>query len=387
MSQRPAFDISLDRLREIGGLKWSQHPDKIGAFVAEMDFGVAGPVAEAMHRAVDDGLLGYLPGPLDRRLAEAYAGWAREQHGWEVPVDRVRPIADVITALQIVLEHYSRPGSAVIIPTPAYMPFLYVPGGHGREVVQVPVTDSARGPALDLDAVDAAFAAGAGVLVLTNPHNPLGRVFEREELEAVSEVVERHGGRVFSDEIHAPLVYDGHRHVPYASISEVAARHTVTATAATKAWNLPGTKCGLLVLSNDADVETWAEVGRMYDHGASNLGVVASTAAYEQGGPWLAEVLEHLDGNRRLLGDLLHEHTPQIGYVPPQGTYLAWLDCRALDLGDHPGDFFTERAGVVPVDGLSCGAAGAGFVRLNFATPRPILTETVERMAAALAGR
>jgi cystathionine beta-lyase len=387
MSQRPTFDVPLARLREIGGLKWSLHPDKIGAFVAEMDFGVAAPIAEAMHRAIDDGLLGYLPGHLDERLAQAYAGWAREHYDWDVPAAWVRPLSDVVTGLQIAVQHFSRPGSAVIVPTPAYMPFLFLPGGLGRDLVQLPMAGAPESHVYDLDALDAAFTAGANLLVLVNPHNPIGRVLTRAEMVAISEVVERHGGRVFSDEIHAPLVYDGHRHVPYASVSGAAARHTITATSASKAWNLPGTKCAQLVLSNETDAATWAEVARMYDHGASNLGVVANIAAYEQGGPWLAEVLEHLDGNRRLLGRLLREQAPGIAWAEPQGTYLAWLDCRDLELGEHPADFFRDRAGVVLVDGTSCGAAGAGFVRYNFATPRPILTETVARMAEALGDR
>jgi cysteine-S-conjugate beta-lyase len=192
---------------------------------------------------------------------------------------------------------------------------------------------------------------------------------------------------VFSDEIHAPLVYDGHTHVPYASLTDATAAHTVTAVSASKAWNLPGLKCAQLVLSNDADAARWEEVGFMAEHGASNPGVVANIAAYESGGPWLADVLAYLDGNRRLLGDLLREQVPEIGYLPPEGTYLAWLDCRRLALGDHPAEYLLEHAGVALTDGPACGVAGAGFARLNLATPRPVLEQTVARLADALARR
>jgi cystathionine beta-lyase len=254
--------------------------------------------------------------------------------------------------------------------------------------MQVPMaTDEDGRSVYDLAALDAAFAAGGNLLVLCNPHNPVGRVLERSELEAVAAVVERNGGRVFSDEIHAPLVYDGHRHVPYASVSSVTAGHTVTAVSASKAWNVPGVKCAQLVLSNDTYAALWDEVGRIPEHGASNLGVVANIAAYEQGGPWLAQVLEYLDGSRRLLGELLADRIPEIGYVQPEGTYLAWLDCRALGLGDHPAEFFLERAGVALTDGPLCGEASAGFVRYAFATPRGIMEQTVERMAGALRNR
>lgn len=387
MSQSPAFDVTLERLREIGGVKWSQHPDKIGAFVAEMDFGTAPPIVEAMHQAIDLGLLGYLPDSLDRRLSQAWCGWAEQHYGWVVEPERVRPLADVMSGMIAALEHFSRPGAPVILPTPAYMPFLFVPPQMGREVIEVPLASDGGRDVYDLDALQAAYEAGGDLLVLCNPHNPVGRVLERAEMAAVAEVVERNGGRVFSDEIHAPLVYDGHPHVPYATVSAATARHTVTAVSASKAWNLPGTKCAQLVLSNDADTERWAQVGHLAEHGASTLGVVANIAAYEQGGPWLAEVIDHLDGNRRLLADLLAEHVPAIGYTPPEGTYLAWLDCRALNLGDHPADFFREEAGVAMTDGPLCGDVGAGFARLNFATPRPILEQLVGELADALERR
>ena len=384
MSTSPVFDVPIERLREIGGVKWSQHPDAIGAFVAEMDFGTAAPVATAMHEAIDQGLLGYLPDRWASRLSQAWCGWASERHGWEVPPGRVRPIADVITGLQVAIEHFSAPGAPVIVPTPAYMPFLFVPQALGREVFEVPMAEHDGRQVYDLDAVDAAYDAGADLLLLCNPHNPVGRVLERGEMEAVGALVERRGGRVFSDEIHAPLVYDGHRHLPYAAVSEVTAAHTVTAVSAAKAWNIPGAKCAQLVLTGDADEKVWAEVGRRYEHGASNLGVVASIAAYEEGGPWLDEVLAHLDGSRRLLGDLLAEWLPEVGYRQPEGTYVAWLDCRPLGLGDHPADFFLEHAGVAMTDGPACGEAGAGFARYNFATPRPLIEQAVRRMAQAM---
>jgi cystathionine beta-lyase len=387
VSKSPSFDVSLERLRQVGGVKWSQHPDAIGAFVAEMDFGTAAPVAAAMHEAVDQGLLGYLPDRLADRLAQAWCRWARERHGWEVSPDRVRPIADVITGLQVAIEHFSKSGSPVIVPTPAYMPFLFVPQALGREVIEVPMAEQDGRHVYDLDALDAAYDAGADLLVLCNPHNPVGRVLEHAELEAVGALVERRGGRVFSDEIHASLVYDGHHHLPYAAVSAVTAAHTVTAVSASKAWNLPGTKCAQLVLGSDADAAVWAEVGRRYEHGASNLGVVASIAAYEEGGSWLDDVLHHLDGSRQLLADLLAEHLPEVGYRQPEGTYLAWLDCRALGLGDHPAEFFLEHAGVAMVDGPACGEAGAGFARYNFATPRPLIEQAVRQMAHAVRRR
>jgi cystathionine beta-lyase len=266
------------------------------------------------------------------------------------------------------------------------MPFLTVPPSMGRELIQVPLLSTDDGWSLDLDGLDAAYRAGGHLLILCNPYNPVGKVFTTEELLAVSEVVSRHGGRVFSDEIHSPLVYPGARHVPYASLSDETAAHTVTATSASKAFNLPGLKCAQIILTNDADAEVWERIGFMASHGAANLGVVANTVAFTAGRPWLDEVVGYLDSNRRVLADLVGKHLPGVRYRPPEGTYIGWLDCRALDLG-VPADFFREHAGVALTDGAACGEAGAGHVRLVFATPRPILEEAVSRMGDALRSR
>lgn len=377
-------DITVADLQRSGSVKWSKFPGRLGAFIAEMDFGTAPAVTQALHRAVDAAAFGYLPDALREQLAAATSEWLRRNHHWEVAPERIRPLGDVIAGLQAAIEHFSKPGTPVIIPTPAYMPFLTVPRSLGREQIELPMLPDGDRYVYDLDALDAAFRAGADLLVLCNPHNPIGRVLERDELLAISEVVDRHGGRVFSDEIHAPLVFPGHEHVSYASVSPVAAAHTVTAISASKAWNLPGMKCAQLVLSNPADAAHWAQVGDGFEHGAATLGVIANTAAYSLGEGWLEEVIAYLDGNRKFLGDLLADRLPEVGYRAPEGTYLAFLDCRALELGERPAEFFLERAGVALTDGSDCGRAGRGFVRLNFATPRPILEQMVEQMAAAI---
>ncbi|HEX6453739.1 MAG TPA: aminotransferase class I/II-fold pyridoxal phosphate-dependent enzyme [Trebonia sp.] len=378
--------ITAGELRARGSLKWTKEaPDVIGAFVAEMDFGAAPAVAAALRDAIARADFGYLTEQAARRLAEACAHWQWSHYGWTADPERIKPIPDVLKALEASIDVFSRPGSPVILPTPAYMPFLTVPGRLGREIIQVPMTRGEDGLyVLDIDGIDAAFRAGGHLLVLCNPCNPVGRVYTRPELEAVAEVVERNGGRVFADEIHAPLVYPGGTHIPYASVSDAAAAHAITGTAASKGWNLPGLKCAQIILTSDADALVWEESGFLYEHGASTPGVAASIAAYADGGGWLADVVDYLDGSRRLLADLLGEYLPGVGYQPPEGTYLAWLDCRSLGIEGSPAGFFLDKARVLLTDGADCGDGGAGHVRLNFATPRPILTEIVRRMAAAL---
>jgi cystathionine beta-lyase len=389
----PPFDplmvdaLTEDALRARGGLKWTQYGPAIGAFVAEMDFGTAPAVSRALHDAVDGDRLGYLTTASAADMARACGEWQFRRYGWAVPSERITPLPDVIAGLQAAIEHFTPAGAPVVLPVPAYMPFRRVPGALGRQLIEVPMIEVDGRTGYDLDGIAGALAEGAGLVVHVNPHNPLGRVFTVEEQLALADVVQATGARVFSDEIHAPLVYPGAEHRPYASLSPITARHTVTATSASKAWNMPGLKAAQLILSDASDVAHWAEVGFLFTHGASTPGVLASTAAYDGGGAWLDGVLTYLDGNRRLLGELLAERLPGVRYTAPEGTYLAWLDCRGLGVPGSMGEFFLERAGVALVDGPECGAPGAGHVRLNFATPRDVLVRMVDRMAEAVAAR
>lgn len=382
------FDtITEEMLRARGSKKWSTYPDAIPAFVAEMDFGTAPEVTNAVETAVADSLFGYMPDAVDAALSEATSQYLQDSYEWNVEPANIRPLPDVLKGLEVAIEYFSEPGAAVVLPTPAYMPFLWFPKTLGREIIQVPMLPDGENWHLDLDGIDKALAGRGGLLVFCNPHNPIGKVYTRDEMLAVAGIVDQHGARVFSDEIHAPLIYPGSIHVPYASVSVTAAAHTITATSASKAWNLPGLKCAQLMLTNDDDAKVWADVGFMAEHGASNLGVIANTAAYSTGTQWLGDVLAYLDSNRKLLADLVAAHLPGVKYREPDGTYLAWLDCRALDLGDSPQQFFLEAAGVACTDGTDCGAAGTGFVRFNFAMPKPILTKAIRQMGQALSTR
>ncbi len=377
--------VTADTLRARGSYKWTAPgPGGFGAAVAEMDFGAAPPILAALGRLSADAAFGYLPPPLADELGLACAEFEQRRFGWTVDPAWIRPVPDVIKALEIAITHYSRPGSPVILPTPAYMPFLIVPGHLGREIIQVPMLDSGGAFVLDLDGIDAAFAAGGHMIIFCNPYNPLGRVFTAAEMTQLTEVVDRRGGRVFADEVHAPLVYPGRRHVPYASTSDTAAAHTLTATSASKAWNLPGLKCAEVIMSSPADLQRWEELGVFATHGASNPGVVANIAAFREGERWLGDVLAYLDGSRHLLADLISSRLPQVRYRPPEGTYLAWLDCSALGLADSPGALITEKAQVTVVDGPAFGEGGAGSFRFNFATPRPLIAEMIDRIAAVL---
>ena len=372
-------DVSIEALRQRRTVKWTLYgPEVLAAWVAEMDFDVAPAVRTALLDAVDREDFGYVPADLSA-LTTACAGFLADAYDWAVPPTRVFAVADVLSAMGAALDLFSPPGCGVVVPTPAYSPFFEIVALGGRPVIEVPLVSGGERPTLDLERIDAALGAGARAVLLCSPHNPTGRVFEGHELIALAEIVDRHGARVVADEVHAPLVHPGHVHMPYAAVSEAAAEHTVTVTSASKAWNLAGLKCAQVVTTNHADAAAWRSLPIFRVPGPTPLGIAASTAAYREGGPWLAELVTYLDGNRRRLGQLLADGLPHIAYQPPEATFLAWFDCAALGLED-PARFFLDHARVALGDGPPFGLGYDAFVRLNFATSRSLLEQIVEAM-------
>jgi len=383
----PDYDLlDEERLCAAGGLKWTAFPGCIGAFVAEMDFGTAPPVARALQQAIADGRTGYPTAALARELADACAHWQSSRHAWPVSPERIHAVGDVLGALEVTLAHFTSAGAPVVLPTPAYMPFKPLIELRGHPVVEVPHLLQDGLWRMDLDGIDDALRRGAGLVLLCNPHNPTGRMFDAGELRSLAAVVDRRGARVFADEIHAPLALGDARHVPYASVCESAAAHSISAVSASKGWNLAGLKCAQLVFGNDDDLAHWRRIALLAGHGVSALGMVAAAAAWRDGGPWLDHVIGYLRRNRDLLAEGLRVHLPDAVFVPPQGTYLGWIDCRALPLPTDlaPARFFLRHARVALTDGGECGTAGTGFVRLNFAMPAPLLRTAIARMGAAV---
>lgn len=379
------FDaITEESLRATGATKWAT-PGKIGAFVAEMDYGIAPVIRQALTDSLTLAQTGYLPPEMSTELQKSTTEWLESQFSWQVEPGRVRLLPDVLSGLGAMMEYFMPPQAPVIVTTPAYMPFVAIESIWHRPTIEVPLARDGERFVFDLDAIDAAFAQGGRLLVLCNPYNPVGRMLERAEMLAIAEVVERHGGRVFNDEIHAPLTFEGRQHIPYPTVCQEAARHSLTAMSASKAWNLPGLKCAELVISNDDDAARWEEVGLITEHGASNPGVLANAVAFREGRPWLEEVRTYLEGNRALAADLFARHLPEARVTIPEATYLSWVDFTAYDLPAEPAEFFDEHADVLLTAGLACGEVGGGCARLNLATTRPILTEIIERMGAAVA--
>lgn len=381
----PGFDDVDERaMRARRTVKWSTYgSDVLPAWIAEMDFRTAPVVLDAIRDAVDREQLGYaFVG--DTGLREAIADWSATHWGHPLDPARINLVPDVLRGVELAIEYFSPESSSVILPTPAYMPFFDVPPVLRRRCIEVPLRHVDRRYSLDLEGIAAAFEAGAGTLILCQPYNPVGRLFSRAELAALAEVVDAHHGRVVSDEIHAPHTFTG-PHVPYASVSPRAAEHTITLVSASKAWNLAGLSCAAAILGTDADQRVWDGIPLLRTHGVSPLGIVAGRAAFTSGEPWLRQALDYLDHTRAWLTEVLAEHLPQVGYTPPEATYFAWLDCRKLALPTDPAEFFLERARVAVNPGPAFGAEGEGFVRLNLATSRSILTRMVSAMGRAVA--
>jgi cystathionine beta-lyase len=381
-----AFDaVDVDRLRQRRTVKWRLYGDDVlAAWVAEMDFDVAPVVRAAILDAVDREDFGYVEPDLSE-LTTACAAFSVDRFGWEVPPARIVAVADVLRGIWAGLDAFAPAGRPVVVPTPAYPPFFEVIELTGRTVVPVPLVVHGGRDSLDLDAIDAALAAGASTVLLCSPHNPTGRVFTRDELGDLAEIVERHRARVIADEVHAALAHPSATHVPYASVSEVAAGHSVTVTSASKAFNLAGLKCAQLIATNHDDASRLRAMKVFEVPGPTPIGIAASTAAYRDGGPWLDELVAYLAENRVHLVERLAGDLPGVTCRPPEATFLAWLDCAALGTED-PARFFLDDAKVALSDGPPFGPGCEQLVRLNFGTSRELLDQVIDAMAAAARG-
>jgi cysteine-S-conjugate beta-lyase len=377
----PLEALSLAQLRARTSIKWRHYDaDVLPLWVAEMDVPLAEPIAAALTQAIAAGDTGY---PAGSAYAEAMAAFAAARWSWSFDPAASVLVPDVMRGVVEMLKLVTSPGDAVVVNSPVYTPFYLFVEHADRRVLEAPLGADHR---IDLGTLERALAqaaAGAGrcALLLCSPHNPTGTVHTRAELEAAGALAARFGARVIVDEIHAPIVLPGSIHVPYLSLPVGADGFALLS--ASKGWNLAAAKAAVAVAGERA-VGELERVPPEVRHGASHLGAIAHVAALRHGGAWLDELLRGLDRNRRLLGELLARHLPEVGYREPQGTYLAWLDCRTLGLAEDPAAVFLERGRVALNSGPSFGTGGEGHVRLNLATSAEILEQAVRRMAAAL---
>lgn len=378
------FDFSrLYPRRQSDSVKWNRFPeDVLPLWVADMDFAVPEAVVRAVEERLAHPLFGYACE--DDELRGLICEWLARRHKWVVEPDHILLMDGVVSGLNWVAQTFLRPGEGIAFQTPVYPPFFRIPAYAGCPFVEIPLVAGEDGYQIDFDLFESRLQEGKRLFILCNPHNPVGRVYIRAELEKIGEICLRNDILICSDEIHCDLTYSGQTHIPLASLSPELASRIVTLMAPSKTFNIPGLNLAFAVVSNP-ELRGRLQKGRRGVVGAPGLlSRAAASGAYRGGEKWLESLLVYLEGNRDFLIAYLTEKIPAIRAFPPQGTYLAWLDCRDLIKDENPGAFFLEKARVALNNGLDFGKEGEGFVRLNFACPRSILVEALDRMSAAV---
>lgn len=378
---------SLDELRRKTSAKWTVYPpDVIPAWVADMDFGLAPPIRAALDAQLARNDLGY-PAMYERSgLPEIFAARAARRYDWHIDPGQIEFFSDVVQTIYLALLSLTSPGEGVLIQTPIYPPFLHAVDETGRRRVLCELVPGTTRYEIDFDALDAA-AADASLFLLCHPHNPTGRAYTREELTRLAEIVLRHDLIVVADEIHADLMLDARAHIPFASLGPDIAARTITLTAASKAFNIAGLCLACAVFGSQSLRARFASLPNHVRGGRSTLGMTAAAAAWRDGDAWLEDTLAILRGNRDRLAAHVVREWPAVRHFPPEATYLGWLDCRELGLGEEPCKWFLREAKVALGEGPAFGPPGEGFVRVNFGTTPAILDEVLTRMRDALARR
>jgi cysteine-S-conjugate beta-lyase len=386
MNDPYGFQI-IDRtwLEARGGAKWHRpEAGVLAAWVADMDFPTPAVITDAVRNYVDLADFGYPDWNPESPLRAAFCDRMKTRFGWEPSIKHVLETCEVLQIIEVSLMVTAKPGDPVALFCPSYPPVLNTLVQMNRPLVPIMLDQSATGWSLDTERFAAQIASsGARAIVLLNPHNPTGHVFTRTELLAIAEVAERHDLLVISDEIHADLVFEG-THIPIASLNDDIAKRTVTATSATKSFNIAGVRAAVAHVGSAAVRKGWSALPGHLLGVTSPMGVEATMAAWTLGDDWFNAVKRVFDRNRKLLAELVAEKLPGVRYTVPAATYLAWLDCRSLNLGDEPHRTFLERGKVELSAGGDFGPGGAGHVRLNFGTSESILTEIVDRMASCI---
>ncbi|MFZ2228060.1 MAG: aminotransferase class I/II-fold pyridoxal phosphate-dependent enzyme [Candidatus Nanopelagicaceae bacterium] len=374
---------SLEELRTHRSEKWREYPvDVLPLPVAEMDFPVATPIRALLSDMVAHSDLGYL-GPVPE-LPNSFAKFAQSRWNWKVDVEQIHLATDVGVGVVEVLRLFTMPGDTVVVNSPVYHNFFTWINETHLEKVDVPFIEQESGWFIDFTALEEAYKKGAKVHLLCNPHNPLGRVFSKEELSRISKLAHEYSVVVISDEIHAPLTYSESTFFPFLSLGPEAESVGIAVTAASKAWNIAGLKCAFVISQSEAMDSVLQRLPKALHYRASLLGAFASAVAYEEGEEWLDAVISTLDSNRHYLAELLAAKIPQIKYRIPQNSYLAWLDMSDLNLGANPSIVLLNQGKVALNSGGSFGPHTSQFVRLNFATSHSLLDEAVNRMVVAI---
>ena len=370
--------------RNSDSVKWCFYGDKVlPLWVADMDFTSPPEVIQALHERVSHGVFGYAAE--SRILAELVIERMQRLYGWKINLEDILLLPGVISGFNLVCQAVTQPGESLLIQPPIYPPFFEAAkNARVKEIQCGLVQQKDGGYEVDFPAFENAIQSDTRCFLFCNPHNPVGKVYTRQELIRFAEICLKHHLIICSDEIHSDLVFAGHRHVPIASLDEEIGQQTVTLIAPSKTFNIAGLDCSILICENQELMKQIKEAKRGMLGGVNVLGVTAAVAAYRHGQPWLDAVIKTLEENRNYLCETMREDFPQIKVYPPQATYLAWLDCRQADLPCDPYEFFLKNAKVALNCGSIFGKEGEGFARLNFGCDRSVLQEALERMRESM---
>lgn len=385
------FDQEIPRTGT-DSVKWDGRAGYFGTgdvtpmWVADMDFAAPQAVTDALRARAEHPVYGYTIFP--DSLFESLIGWLQRRHGWHVEREWIVMAPGVVPSLHAAVLAFSQPGESVIVQPPVYFPFMSSVTETGRKLVLNPLKLEHGRYRFDLEHLEQCAAQGARLLMLCSPHNPVGRVWDRQELNDLLSIARRYDLIVLSDEIHADLVYPGNTHIPLATLAG-AMDNVVTTVAPSKTFNIPGLGLSALVVPNSSHRTALGKAFGLLHVGASNpFSIAAFTAAYHHGAPWLEALMQYLAVTRDAVRQFLHDKLPQIRMIEPEGTYLLWLDCRSLGMNDKQlKDFFVREAGVGLSPGSVFGEGGSGFMRMNIGAPRKLVMAALEQVAQALERR
>jgi cysteine-S-conjugate beta-lyase len=376
------FDQVVER-RGADSIKWERYGNEvIPLWVADMDFVSPEPVIRALHERVDHRVFGYTKAgeELIRVIRERLKGL----YNWDVSAEQIVFVPGVVTGLNLVFQLFADAGDSVLVQPPVYSHFITDPIARGRTLIDPPLVRKGDVYEIDFDAFEKAITTRTRVYALSNPHNPVGRVFRKDELERLADICVRRNILICADEIHCDLLYPGYRHIPIATLGNEVADRTITFMSPSKTFNLAGLSCSFAIITNPALRETWVRGGMGTIPFVNIMGLTAALAAFRDGQEWLDQCLSYLTGNRDFLADYVRRKLPSLTMTRMEGTYLAWLDCRQSGIPGNPYHFFLKEAKVALNNGAECGRGGEGFVRLNFACPRKTLVGALLRMEDAL---
>jgi cystathionine beta-lyase len=385
------FDQVIDR-RHTDSFKWAFNaklfgsPDVLSMWVADMDFQSPAPVVQALVQRAQHGIFGYAAH--SDAYYDAIVEWMRKRHGWEIKREWIAHAPGVVNALDLAVHAFTRPGDKIIIQPPIYPPFFNIVRNNGRQLIANPLKLENGRYRMDLPDLERQIDHRTKLLILCSPHNPVGRVWTREELTELAALCLRQNILILSDEIHSDLVLRGHTHTPLATLSEELAQNTLTFIAPSKTFNVPGLAASAIIIPNAGRLTTFKATVEDFGLEFGNIfGITALQAAYRYGEEWLEQLLDYIQGNVDFALDFFATRVPKMQVIRPEATYLLWLDCRELGLDNAAlKDLMLRQARVALNDGPTFGPGGEGFQRMNLGCPRATLEEGLRRIERAVNG-